>query len=412
MRTTTMTNVRIGRVTIGLLLGIGVIAVVAGVLGYAARPYLNRTSTNPTPGNVADNSAPSALTIAALGRIAPAGGVIPVYGPPGDRVERLADDLKPGKRLESGAMIAHLASRKERSTELAVAESQFREAEQQLEYAKATGELRLAAADLEAKQATADEELDRQSLQQQIDILNKQYQVAMTQYQRLTQLNDMNVRIPAEEREQAELLLAKATAERDAARLNLEKLTTKYARAKELANAKLEQARSELKEAIARVPIDSARQKVELARQVFALTEIRAPVQGHVLKVMQNVGEPTSAQQPILYMANTDQMVVIAEVYETDVYRLREALNANQAIKARVSSPAFPRETTLQGRLSKESQISRMIARNAIFAVSPREDIDRRVVEVEIELNPEAQELAARLVGLQVSVILEPEIEP
>jgi hypothetical protein len=49
-----------------------------------------------------------------------------------------------------------------------------------------------------------------------------------------------------------------------------------------------------------------------------------------------------------------------------------------------------------------------MIARNAIFPLSPREDADRRVIELSVELDPAATEVAAHYIGLQVTIELAP----
>ena len=49
-----------------------------------------------------------------------------------------------------------------------------------------------------------------------------------------------------------------------------------------------------------------------------------------------------------------------------------------------------------------------MISRNAIFALGPREDVDRRVIEVTIDLDPAAAEVAANYIGLQVNIELTP----
>jgi HlyD family secretion protein len=49
-----------------------------------------------------------------------------------------------------------------------------------------------------------------------------------------------------------------------------------------------------------------------------------------------------------------------------------------------------------------------MIARNQVFAVGPREDADRRVVEVTVHLEPADSSDAGRFVGLQVTVTMEP----
>ena len=53
-------------------------------------------------------------------------------------------------------------------------------------------------------------------------------------------------------------------------------------------------------------------------------------------------------------------------------------------------------------------QVNRMISRNAVFALSPREDTDRRVIEVTVDLDPVAAEVAAKYIGLQVNIELSP----
>ena len=49
-----------------------------------------------------------------------------------------------------------------------------------------------------------------------------------------------------------------------------------------------------------------------------------------------------------------------------------------------------------------------MIAKNQVFAMGPREDADRRVVQVAVHLDPAGASDAGRFVGLQVTVTLEP----
>ncbi len=380
-------------------------ALAAGAaVGWFARPLVPPTADRPaaTPG-----SPPTPETISALARLQPRGGVIPVYGPPGDRIGAIAD-LKPGTPLNAGDRIADLASRKERATEVEVAELQVREADRQLELAKATGRLKIAAAELEASQLTADEEQDKKGLDAQVAVLEKNRQFAAAQGRRLDDLSAKGVRVPDEEREQANLLMAKADAEKEAALLKRERAVSGYARGRELAAAKVAAAKAEVAEAVARVPLESSRKKVALAKQVLDLTVVKAPVAGRVLKVNAHLGEPTGAQQPILYLADTGAMVAVAEVYESDVARLREWLGKGGTFAVAVGSPALPKGTNLVGSVRGDDQVTRMIARNAAFAVSPREDSDRRVVEVTVDLDAASAAVAALYVGLQVSADLSP----
>jgi HlyD family secretion protein len=73
-------------------------------------------------------------------------------------------------------------------------------------------------------------------------------------------------------------------------------------------------------------------------------------------------------------------------------------------VSAEATNPALPKP--LKGAVKSDEDISRMIARNQVFAVGPREDADRRVVEVVAHLDAESSAVAARFVGLQVTVTL------
>lgn len=387
-------------------------ALAAAFAAGGAGGFLAHQHFPPSPGGSGarpDETTHGPDAVAALGRLQPLGGTIPVYGPVGDRVTDLDPaEIYPGKVLKTGDRITVLASRAERAKEVQVAETQFAEARHQLELAKKTGVLKIEAAEVEARQLADDEELDKKALAAQVAALEKNSGFAAVQVDRLKRLAAEGVRVAAEEKEQADLLLAKADAEAEAARTRREKALAGYVRGKELAKAKVAAARAELEEAVARVPIDSAKKKLELSRQLLDLTEIKAPVGGVVLKVVSHAGEPTGTHQPILYLADTSRMVAVAEVYESDVARLREALDRHKSFKATLSSPALAKDVKLTGTLGDPSQVTRMIARNAVYALSPREDADRRVVEVTVRLDDESARAAAPYVGLQVNVVLEP----
>lgn len=381
------------------------VALAAGAAGgFVARPMLDPPKTA-----AADHrsAAPPPAGISALARLQPLGGVIPIYGPPGDRLATL-ENLQPGQLLKAGTEIARLASYDQHATEVQVAEIQLAEAKQQLELAKTAGEKKIATGELEASQVGADEERNLKALDAQIRVLTEQDKIAAAQVARLTKIVAEGVKVPVEEQEQARLLRSKAGAELEAAIIKKENAVGDYKNARALAESKLTAARAEMKEAIARVPIESTKKKLEQAKQLLELAVIKAPVDGRVLKVAQHVGEPTGPPQPILYMAASSKMVAVAEVYESDVPRLRQGLSKGTTFSARVTSPALPEGAVLSGTLANENQVAQMIARNAIFALSPREDTDRRVVEVTVPLDDASSAIAAPYVGLQVTVGLSP----
>ena len=73
-------------------------------------------------------------------------------------------------------------------------------------------------------------------------------------------------------------------------------------------------------------------------------------------------------------------------------------------VPAEVANAALPR--SLKGAVRSDQDIARMIARNQVLPVGPREDSDRRVVEVTAHLDAESSAIAARFVGLQVTVTM------
>lgn len=94
-------------------------------------------------------------------------------------------------------------------------------------------------------------------------------------------------------------------------------------------------------------------------------------------------------------------MTVVAEVYESDLDRVAEWVKKGP-VAAEATNAALPK--LLKGTVRSDSDIARMIARNQVLPVGPREDADRRVVEVTALLDAESAAIAARFVGLQVTV--------
>src|SRR5262249_36375397 len=79
----------------------------------------------------------------------------------------------------------------------------------------------------------------------------------------------------------------------------------------------------------------SATAKVEHARAELEQTIVRAPADGRILKIHAYPGEEVGSQG-ILELGKTDRMFVVAEVYETDIGRIRIGQ------KARISGLLVP----------------------------------------------------------------------
>ncbi|RUR83885.1 devB secretion protein [Chlorogloeopsis fritschii PCC 6912] len=147
----------------------------------------------------------------------------------------------------------------------------------------------------------------------------------------------------------------------------------------------------------AQAEVESAIAAVEKAQADLELTYVRAPKDGQILKIYTFPGEIVG-NEGIADMGQTDQMYVVAEVYETDVSQVRIGQ------QARITSEAFPGE--LYG---KVTQVGLQVKKQAIFSTDPVADVDRRVVEVKIRLNPKDAKQVRSLTNLQVEVVINTE---
>lgn len=391
------TPTRPGRALASALLALALLAV-GGASGYFLS---NRFPRNGTPKTDAPATRAESAGVGALARLQPAGGVIPVFGPPGDRIAKLYP-LAPGQQLAAGQPVAELESRAARLSEVRVAELQLKEATDARAAAERAGREKIRAAETELSRAKANKTSDLAALKAKADAVRVSAGAAAKGVARLNDLKGRGVAVAAEDFERAELLKAQADAELAATLALNEKARVGYEESEKAATAQIAAATAELEEALARVPLDSSKEKLKLAQQLAELTVLKAPIAGTVLKVIGREGQPTGLE-PVLQLANLSAMTAVAEVYESDVERVAEWARAGGAV-AEVTNPALPR--ALKGAVRGEADISRTIARNQVFAVGPREDADRRVVEVTIHLDAADAALAGRLVGLQVNVTL------
>jgi HlyD family secretion protein len=380
------------RPLIVLLLGVAL----GGGLVYGFRDFLASTpERKPTRETAAPRD-----RINALGRLQPRGGVVAVYGPTGDRVETLS--VQQGQRVTKGTVLVRLASHKERQMELTLAERQLDEARRQKAALEKAGAASLAVIDAEIEQLRGSKDADLEAQRARIIVLEAQRDQALLQRTRLLSLDRQKVEPPTQDIEKVQLQIAQLKGELDAAQALLRKTESTYKHSEEALAKKRQAADAEQTRAVAQVPEKSLEQAVTLARRRVELTEITAPVDGTILKLIAREGHVTGAQ-PILEMSGGDGMVVVAEVYETDIGLLHQWLERGP-VSLDVTSEALTQP--LHATLKSKDEVAGMIARNELFSLNPRADQDRRVVDVRGELDAESTKRAASLVGLQVNVKL------
>jgi HlyD family secretion protein len=141
---------------------------------------------------------------------------------------------------------------------------------------------------------------------------------------------------------------------------------------------KAEQARLSAVKTQSQSSLNMARRQLEAA---VAGTELRAPIDGTVLKINRHAGERLG-NEPAIQLGNLATMFVVCQIYEGDLLRLKPGMRA--------TITAQPLAQPLHGRIE---DVGRMV------------DTQARLGEVRIRLD--RADPASRLVGMQVDVAIE-----
>ena len=144
----------------------------------------------------------------------------------------------------------------------------------------------------------------------------------------------------------------------------------------------------------AEIEVRVAKAALAAARAQLALSLIRAPMDGRVLEIHAREGERVGPSG-ILEIGDTDRMFAVAEVYETDIGRIRTGQAAS------IESPALGEP--LAGTVDR---IGLKVGRMDVLSTDPVAKADARVVEVRIALEDSAR--VASLTNLQVEIQIRP----
>ncbi len=145
--------------------------------------------------------------------------------------------------------------------------------------------------------------------------------------------------------------------------------------------------------AVAEAELAAARTAVQQAQANVDLTLVKSPLDGQVLEIHARPGE--MANQGIVDLGRTNRMFVVAEVYETDIGRVKLEQ------KVEVKSPAL--REPLEG---KVSEIGWQVGKKDVLNDDPVIAADARVVKVRVLLNEESSQRAARLTNLKVDTFI------
>jgi HlyD family secretion protein len=375
----------------------------AGLVGWAALATLGLSQQGATQGATpppaetpaAGGATPLATSVGALGRLEPEGSVIRVAGPPGERLGELL--VAEGERVVAGQVLARLESYSERLAEREYAAAQLQEARARLEAETRFGQAQIEEARTRLSQLDEPQQLQIRSQEAVVERIRAELADAEANLARFQALWQEGA-ISQQELDQKALVVRQRQEDLQAAEATLNQL--RLARERDLRNAQaqVQAAEAALRRAQAQVQLQSLARNLELAEARLERTLIRAPRAGQVLKIHTRPGEVIAANQGILELGNTDQMMVVAEVYETDILRVRPGQRAT------ISNRVLPE--TLQGRVER---VGLQIGKKDVLNTDPAADVDARVVEVYIRLDPESSARVAGLTNLQVNVAIDAE---
>lgn len=374
--------------------------ILTGAAGYYA---INATS-NKNPDLTAQKEVSYQPTnlVTALGRLEPRGEIISLSPPPdlgGAKIARLFFDE--GDRVKVNQTIALLDNEPIKQAAVNVAKEEVRVAIANLAIIQAgakTGEIRAQQAQIQRWQA----ELNRTKEEQiaTIDRFKAELANSEIEYNRYRQLAESGA-TSASELDQRKTTL-------ETAKKRVIEAQANYNKTVDTLTQQIQEARANLNKIAEIRPVDINKAQAELskaiaslkqAEQDLQLTYIKAPFDGQIIKIKARPGEMVKQDDGFAELGQTDRMMVVAEVYESDIGKVR--IGQKAAIVSETGS--FARQ--LQGTVS---QIGLKIGKNDVLNTDPAADVDTRVVEVKILLDPEDSKVVSGLTYSKVTVKIQP----
>ena len=146
----------------------------------------------------------------------------------------------------------------------------------------------------------------------------------------------------------------------------------------------------------AKAEVDRAIAHFNQAKEDLELTNVKAPSDGQIIKINAYPGEIVG-NDGVVEFAQTNKMMIVAEVYESDIGKVKVGQTATISSETK----AFAGEIT-----GEVKQIGLKIGKQDVLDTDPAADVDSRVVEVKIHLDPETSSRISHLINSKAIVII------
>lgn len=341
---------------------------------------------------------PKIETVTALGKIQPEGEVIKVSAGvlgEGSRVQKIL--VKEGEIVKKGQIMAILDNSDRLQIALTQAQAEVKVMEANLAKIKAGAKIgEIAGQQAIINRLIVENQGDIQTQITNINTLETEVLNSESQYQRYQELYSQGA-ISTSQKNDKYVTLQTAKNNLKSAKLQLNKLQFSNQQKIAEASAKLQQI-SEVR----KVDVDAA--IAELNRSLVMVKKakinlenayVRSPSNGQILEIHTQPGELIS-NDGIMEIGKTSQMYVIAEVYESDIHKVKLGQ------KVKIFNDALNEE--LFGHIA---QIGLQIKKQNLINTDATSNIDSRVIKVRIKLNSSSNKKAAKLTNMQVKVVIQ-----
>jgi HlyD family secretion protein len=344
-------------------------------------------------------------SVVALGRLVPDGEIIKVSvsNAQDSRLNQIF--VKEGDRVQADQVIALLQGIERRQANLQDAEAEVKLRRAELARVR-QGEAKTA--EVGAQRAAI------QQIQAQLNSERQQKEAAIASTKAVLKEAELTTKRRRMLQQKGGISLAdlnQAERDLDTARATLQERQAALRGSETTLEASLQQAQAKLTQLQEVRPIDVEIAQAKLEKALIAVKQsradledvkVRAPVAGQILRINTRIGEQVNTAQGIVELARTQQMYAIAEVYETDITRVRPG----QRVTLSTEYGGFKDKLlgTVQG---IGLQIGRKTLQSAADSGGPNLDQDARIVEVKIRIDPKDSPKVASFTNMLVQTMIE-----